>query len=86
MQSVRMRENTDQNNSEYGQFLRSVHLAILRNSENIETQRIDDGLLLRKVGHVDNEKWNLSFLSKSLLTKRPSSVVISRSKKVACIP
>ena len=64
-----MRENTDQNNSEYGQFLRSVHLAILRNSENIETQRIDDGLLLRKVGHVDNEKWNCIFFVKEFINK-----------------
>ena len=62
------------------------HLAIQRNSENIDPEEIVDGILLDKWGirTINNE--NLSLLSKGLYTKTESSTLMSRSKNETWFP
>ena len=45
-----------------------------------------DGVLLSKCGMQTIENGNLSLLSNSLKTNTPSSILMSRSKNVACVP
>ena len=45
-----------------------------------------DGILLLKCGMRTMKNGNLSLLSKSLQTNIPSSILMSRSKNVACVP
>ena len=57
-----------------------------RNSENIEPQNMVDETFLSKCGMQKMKNGNLPLFSKSTYTNIPSSILISRSKNIACVP
>ena len=60
-----------------------VHVAMRRKSGNMEPYKISDGIFVGRWSVCTINNGNLSLLSKSVYKKRPSSVLITRSKNKA---
>ena len=58
-----------------------MHLAILRNCEDIEPQNFVVGTVILE--HANSKKLKSISFAKDFIKKTPSSMVINRSKKVA---
>ena len=65
-----MRENTDQNNSEYRHFSRSVYLDVLKTDRNATLSNIDDKAFFTKI-----------FTSYELLTTFAKKLSISKHRR-----
>ena len=64
----------------------SIHWAIRWNSENSEPYNIDNRILLGRKGMCTVKKGNMFLLLKGLYANILSSIVMSKSKNVACPP